>query len=999
MQGYAGVSGDADIDQLAAAADADATDRTYPTVLQEAMENMERLPNCVLLTRVGSFYELYFHQADEYAPLLNLRLAKKKTIHGPISMAGFPFMHLDRYLKVLVQELHKYVAISEEFPNVHAKPEVLKRAAKSRSRLADFDDGYSKSDKKSANMFVRKVCRIITPGTLIDEKFLNPTENNYLLSVHLRPYPELELESDGQINVDAERFHIALAWLDFSTGDFSTQTSSHATLASDIARISPSEILLDKKYKSGSTQDIYRSIEDQQYFISYGNFETATATVALHDLTDDELQNMRTNFVKSRQALFEEENVRKSDVEKLNQDELSACAVLLDYVTEKLPQSTIKVQLPVRRIPVDNMLIDVNTMRALEIKKTLREQLTSGSLLSTIKRTVTKSGTRLLSDWLSSPVTSIPTIVQRQNLVETFLNDNNLHQMVILYLKRTHDSHRIVQKLALNRGTAEDMIALLQSIQNTSKIRQVFEDYISDNSGERSPQTISTLQIILDRLVDLTNLEELILKTFDQEMVIRHLSKEEQRQADALAAMERSIGLKDIELRPQSPKSKQQTRKGAPIDTIEIMKRNASRSLSKLHRTLEKSIKERDFMEQDLKEQLEANSIDLRWAPGMGFYVHASGKDIVKFENTETEYGNTEARCLVARKNTRWYHLSKWAEIGNGIDTCRMLIRLEEKKIFNDIREKVVAHMSPIRKNARVLDELDVACSFSTLARERQLVRPIMHNGISHHIVAGRHPTVEHGLAKRGLSFVPNDCFLNENERLWLITGPNMGGKSTFLRQNALINILAQVGCFVPADFAELGIVDQIFSRVGSADNLYRDESTFMVEMLETANILKQATSSSFVVMDEIGRGTTPIEGFAIAYGVLHHLYHINKSRTLFATHFHDLADMLIGLDHAACYCTDIAQDPETGGIYFAHKLRRGVNHRSHGLHVARLAGVPQAALEVAEKALSALEESVGRVVDGASIGAARSFSTPSALHEKVESGHTSDAAVYAHVQ
>lgn len=287
------------------------------------------------------------------------------------------------------------------------------------------------------------------------------------------------------------------------------------------------------------------------------------------------------------------------------------------------------------------------------------------------------------------------------------------------------------------------------------------------------------------------------------------------------------------------------------------------------------------------------------------------------------------------------------------------MIRLEEKKIFNDIRQQVVAHMAPIRKNARVLDELDVTSSFTTFARERQLIRPVLHNRISYHIVAGRHPTVEHGLELKGVSFTPNDCFLNENQRLWLITGPNMGGKSTFLRQNALISILAQVGSYVPADFAEMGIVDQIFSRVGSADNLYRDESTFMVEMLETASILKQASPRSFVIMDEIGRGTTSMEGLSIAYATLHHLYHVNKSRTLFATHFHDLGDMIQNLPHAASYCTDLAENEH--GIYFDHKLRKGVNHRSHGIHVARLAGLPPAALQVAEDTLQQLDLLNGR--------------------------------------
>jgi len=193
---------------------------------------------------------------------------------------------------------------------------------------------------------------------------------------------------------------------------------------------------------------------------------------------------------------------------------------------------------------------------------------------------------------------------------------------------------------------------------------------------------------------------------------------------------------------------------------------------------------------------------------------------------------------------------------------------------------------------------------------------------------------------------------------IWLITGPNMAGKSTFLRQNALITILAQIGCYVPASYAELGIVDAIFSRVGSADNLYRDQSTFMVEMLETAQILKQATSRSFVIMDEIGRGTTPEDGTAVSYACLHHLATVNQCRTLFATHFHEVADLaaadgLCGPNRTVVhtYCTDVQEDG-SGGFVYVHRLRKGINRQSHALKVAKLAGLPQQAIDMAEKVL-----------------------------------------------
>lgn len=272
------------------------------------------------------------------------------------------------------------------------------------------------------------------------------------------------------------------------------------------------------------------------------------------------------------------------------------------------------------------------------------------------------------------------------------------------------------------------------------------------------------------------------------------------------------------------------------------------------------------------------------------------------------------------------------------MDMVKYQIRAEEHHILHELREQVVVNLVKLRRNAVVLDELDIGCAFAGLADEQGLTRPVLNTSRNHKIVGGRHPTVKIGLEEEGRAFVRNDCFVGEEERVWLITGPNMGGKSTFLRQNALISILAQTGSFVPAEHAELGIVDQIFTRVGSADDLFKDQSTFMVEMVETAFILNQATSRSFVIIDEIGRGTTPEDGIALAFACLHHLYHHNQCRTLFATHFHALADLATDFDRLACYCTDVAEE-SSGAFSFLHRLRRGVNRASHALKVARLAG------------------------------------------------------------
>ena len=299
---------------------------------------------------------------------------------------------------------------------------------------------------------------------------------------------------------------------------------------------------------------------------------------------------------------------------------------------------------------------------------------------------------------------------------------------------------------------------------------------------------------------------------------------------------------------------------------------------------------------------------------------------------------SASAQDIKSTKSTRSFYQSEWSRLGGEIDQAKSQIRAEEQRLFQDLREQVVLNLVDLRRNAAVLDELDIACSFAVLAEEQGFVRPVMNLGTNHKIIGGRHPTVKLGLEEQGRTFVSNDCFIGGEERIWLITGPNMAGKSTFLRQNALITVLAQVGSFVPAEHAEIGIVDQIFSRVGSADNLFRDQSTFMVEMLETAAILKLATARSFVIMDEVGRGTTPEDGIAVSFGCLHHLYYTNRCRTLFATHFHALADMTQSFRNLGCYCTDVAEG-HSDSFSYVHRLRRGVNRNSHALKVARLAG------------------------------------------------------------
>jgi DNA mismatch repair ATPase MutS len=541
----------------------------------------------------------------------------------------------------------------------------------------------------------------------------------------------------------------------------------------------------------------------------------------------------------------------------------------------------------------------------------------------------------------------------RLDLVTFMLNDELLRERVTILLRRSHDSHRLLQKFAFGRGDPDDLLALASTVDATQDLMATL---MQNSDGEEC------IQVMIARinLKGPSALAKQIRDAVDEEGLVEQ-HRQEDGEAGEMRALAQAVvssegSIEDSTILPKGTRKKKSTsikEHYSEDNDAWIMKPAASPTLKRLHEELAALAIEKQNLGKDLCKRLGASSLTLRFTPGLGHICHVRGKDM--------KLDLSDVRSVSSSKSTRSFHHPEWTKLGQRIDQCKIHIRAEEQRVFHELREQVIHNIIKLRRNAAVLDELDIACSFATLAAEKHLTRPILNKTSMHKIVGGRHPTVEGGLEEEGRSFITNDCFVGDVQRTWFITGPNMAGKSTFLRQNALITILAQVGSYVPAEYAEIGLVDQIFSRVGSADNLYRDQSTFMVEMLETATILKHATPRSFVIMDEIGRGTTPEDGTAVAFACLHHLYHINKCRTLFATHFHDLADMVVKeeMGGVGFYCTDVEEDGKGRGFRYVHRLREGVNKSSHALKVARLAGLPEEAITIAKKVLDGRVRSV----------------------------------------
>jgi DNA mismatch repair ATPase MutS len=847
------------------------------------------------------------------------------------TQAGFPAYQLDRYLKILVQDLNKHVAVCDEFLN------------------------DAPSTAKGAPQYTRKVTRIVTPGTLIDEHFMDPWENNYLLSIHVDPQvlgkEKAVKESPGSSSVSSilnlPRTEVGLAWIDLSSGDFLTQNTDIASLPSAVARIKPREIVLDSIFQEADNSRIVSILQEDGYIITFQQPSVKPLTV------DDWIPML-------------EDVVEDFGTANFTPGEVAAGGSLLHYVKHQLLGSKTRLQAPVRHQAEEHMSIDKNSLRALEIRSTIRDGAYEGSLLHTLKKTVTKSGTRLLTQRLcefagcnifgrltmtAAPSMSLSTVNDRLDLVEEMIQYPQLRQDVIALLERTFDSLRLVTKFTYGRGDADDLMELSKTVVTTSEIVNILREHGASRKASPADATMEPSEgrrkqciAALERRFSLEQplkLAQRIQDAIDEEGLSEYhrLEDEEAGEMSDLAqdVLGREAGEEDLKAIPKRIQPRPHIIAGSfksatdGREDVYIMNRYASPALERLHTTLDSFGEAKNGLENTLRQKMGTETLMLKWTPSLAHIAHVRGKDSSR---AATHY----PKSLSSSKSTRSFQIPEWTQLGAQMDETRFRIRNEEQRVLGLLREGVVCNLVKLRRNAAVLDELDVACAFAMLAIDKNFVRPILTPDASHKVVGGRHPVVETSLSEQGRQFAPNDCLLADQERIWLITGPNMAGKSTYLRQNALISILAQTGSFVPAEYAEVGLVDKIFSRVGSADNLYLDQSTFMVEMLETAQILKEATPRSFVIMDEVGRGTTPEDGIAVGYACLHHLYHVNQCRTLFATHFHALTDMTKGFEKLGCYCNNVLEEPD-GKFSYIHRLKKGVNRESHALKVARVAG------------------------------------------------------------
>ncbi len=772
-----------------------ADDARVSPAMAQYIEIKAANPDCLLFYRMGDFYEMFFEDAEVASRALGIALTKRgKYLGRDVPLAGVPVVRADEYLHKLIALGHR-VAVCEQLED---PAEAKKRGAKS--------------------VVKRDVVRLVTAGTLTEDTLLDARRNNYLLAI-------------ARARASDAEARFALAWIDISTGEFRITECDRATLAAEIARLEPGEVIVsDALYADADLMPLWRSLPAVMP-LARDVFDGATAE-----------RRLTSFFAVATSEAFG----------ALTRLELTAAAACVTYVERTQLGQRPALSPPLRESVGATMAIDQATRANLELMRTLAGER-RGSLLETIDRTVTAGGSRLLAQRLSAPLTDPQAIARRLDAVACFAHDAAARAETRSRLAAAPDLARALSRLAVGRGGPRDLAAIRDGLIAAADLARA----------------LAALKSTPDEIA-----EALAACVAPDGMLAAELSA-------ALAA----------ELPPYR-------RDGGFVRESYDAALDETRALRDESRRVIASLQAR------YAEDTGIRTLKIRHNNVLGYFVEVTAQHGDKLTAPPHNAIFIHRQTLAGQVRFSSTELGELeAKISSAADRALGL----ELEIFERLAAAVIAQSAPIKQCAQALAIIDVSSALATLAAERDYVRPQVDDSLTFAIDGGRHPVVEQALARDGTPFVANACDLSPPKgeaagRIWLITGPNMAGKSTFLRQNALIAILAQMGSFVPAKAAQIGVVDRLFSRVGAADDLARGRSTFMVEMVETAAILNQAGSRSLVILDEIGRGTATFDGLSIAWATVEHLHDANKCRALFATHFHELTALAARL-HAAAQC------------------------------------------------------------------------------------------------
>ena len=796
-------------------------------LMKQYFDTRAKYPDIVLFFRLGDFYEMFDDQAREISALLGLTL----TARNGMPMCGIPYHAANNYI-VRLLNAGKKIGICEQTSTVM---------------------------DKNTKLFERKVIRVITPGTLMEDTLLDANQSNYLVSVMSLP--------TGW----------AMACVEVSTGEFwinqNDKDISLTNLAAALAAVNPSEIIADK--------DTLLQLKTK--IVLPANLTLTEQPAFDGDYTLPENWPALSAWGSKRSAL--------------------ACALLIMRYLNVTEPSFKRVLVPSYRELKKCLQIDENAVASLELVKS-QEGNRKGSLWALLDKTKTAVGSRKLKEWILHPLMDPADIAVRQNAVEGFVNNQSALADLSALLENISDIERIMTRTATGTASPRDMSGLRNSLLSVDPIARWFEQY-----GHVAPYLAASFKEHLPVLRDMARVlydaisENPPLKISDGHVIRQGYN--------------------------------------AGLDELRSLKANSNKCME-------------DICARE-REKTGITTLKVGYTSVFGYYFEVTKSHIAK-----VPYNYVRKQTLV---NAERFITEELKQLEDKILNAEQKIIRLESSLFDEVRKTLAAQINHLKAFAQIVAELDVYMSLALDAMKGNWTKPEVNNGTELYYENGRHPLVEDTLPAG--SFVPNNLDIgNPQIQIMLITGPNMGGKSVFLKQTAIITILAQMGSFVPASAARLGVVDKIMTRIGAHDALGRGNSTFMVEMNETAHILASMTPRSLILLDEVGRGTSTFDGISIAWAIVEYLYKPHGGpKVLFATHYFELVDLENKYARVRNYHVEAKEYQDASGeskLAFLYQILPGAADRSYGIHVAEIAGLPAACTLRAKKVLKDLEAKKG---------------------------------------
>jgi len=799
-------------------------------MLKQFLAIKEQHPDKLLLFRMGDFYETFFEDAKTASKILGITLtARNKKADDPIPLAGFPYHALDNYLDKLVKQGLKIV-ICEQIED----------------------------PKKAKGLVKRGITDIVTPGSIIDDKFISSVDHNYL----------------GAIYQDQKSPLIGFAAIDASTGDFVFTELDENELKNELLRLKPSEIIV----QDDNAKEAFISLN-----VEYE--QTVTVFDSWYFDPEEAKRVLLNHFGTSTLEGFGAQNKKYAT---------TAAGAALSYL-KSLKNNDLRHIGKMRYYSINNfMQLDEVSRRNLELLKSIRYNNSFGSLISILDETETPMGARKLRDWLLNPLLDKGEIEQRLDAVQELKDKFSLTSDIRDLFKTIGDLSRILGKVGTKRVNPRDVIALKNYLETASLLATMLEELEND-----------FLRSLQQNIADYSDIIELIDKTILEEPPI--------------LITEGNI-IKDS-FNPD-------------LDELREVSKNGKGWIAKL--------------EEEEKQKTGISSLKVNYNRVFGYYIEVTAK----YKDKIPEH-YIRKQTLV---NSERYISPQLKEYEAKVLGAEERIKNLEYELFTDTREELYKEIQMIQKYVEIVAVIDVLANFAQLAYKNNYVKPKFNDDDLVDIKQSRHPVIEKLLKDE--EFIPNDFFLNNKDnQISLITGPNMAGKSTYLRQLGLLMVMAQMGSFIPAASANLPVIDKVFTRVGASDNLAMGQSTFLVEMIEAANILNSATPKSLILLDEIGRGTSTFDGLSLAWSIVEYIHNNSKisAKTLFATHYHELTELENILPRVKNF--NIVVKEWNDKIIFLRKIERGSADQSYGIQVARLAGVPEKVITRAKQILRNLEE------------------------------------------